>query len=85
MEPVIDVFVVGVNVAVYDIPLPLKSLIVPPTTVILDEVNLVVDVFNVKVTVDVVPIEKVVLLELILQVIVVGLVFIVRFSVFDEK
>jgi hypothetical protein len=74
MEPVVDVFAFGVNVAVYVLPLPLKLLSVPPLTVINDSVNLVVDVFNVNVIVDVSSTVKLLLVDTIEQVIFVVLV-----------
>ena len=39
IEPVLDVFAVGVNVAVYVLPLPLIVPSVPPVTVTCDDVN----------------------------------------------
>ena len=67
MEPLISVFAVGTNVAVYVVPLPLKLLSVPPTTLINDSVKFVVDVFNVNVIVDVSFTPKVLFVDVIKQ------------------
>ena len=67
MDPLVVVFAVGVNVAVYVVPLPLMVPNVPPLTVTRDDEKLVVELFIVKVIVAVCPLENVVLDDEIVQ------------------
>ena len=69
MEPVVFTPLVGVNVAVYVVPLSLVDGFesIPPVILILDEVNFVVWVFILKVTVDVSPTIKLVRVDVIAQ------------------
>jgi len=77
-------FVVGVNVAVYVVPVPEIVPNVPPVQFTYDEVNKLVEAFNVNVMVAVCPVVRLDLSLVIVPVMVVLVtVFTVRVNVFD--